>query len=405
VVEKMASIIAPAILAVVLLLIFFREKFGQLAPWKVMIGGAFVALLTGTISPSDAFAAVDFGVLVFLYGMFIIATGLEKSGYLQHLGVKFLRRFRNPFFILLAWVIGVGLASALLLNDTVAIIGTPLALSIARKSGIKATSLLVGLALGVTLGSFASPIGNPQNFIIASQPAFTEPFAAFAKYLFIPAIISLVVLTVLLWLFFPDTRMLKQFDDDKKYKGKDYYAARRGLQVVVALSLARLFVQFPLVIIAVGGAFVYIALSGEKKRLLEVDWGTLLFFFGMFVLMEAVWDAGFFQQFLPSQEKLSEPHIVLGASLLLSQVLSNVPFVILYLKALGTMNVKTLVLLAAGSTLAGGLTIFGAASNIIVLQNAEKRSETLPVKEFTVIGVLSTIVSVLLVCAWVALIG
>jgi Na+/H+ antiporter NhaD/arsenite permease-like protein len=76
---------------------------------------------------------------------------------------------------------------------------------------------------------------------------------------------------------------------------------------------------------------------------------------------------------------------------LLSQVLSNVPFVVLYLKALGVaVNVKTLMLLAAGSTLAGCITIFGAASNIIILQSAEKRGETLSIKEFSLIGVLTT---------------
>jgi Na+/H+ antiporter NhaD/arsenite permease-like protein len=402
----MTNIIAPAILIIVLLLIFFREKLGHLPPWKVMIGGAITALLTGTISLEDAIAAIDWSVLVFLYGMFVLATGIEKSGYLQNLVAKVLQRLKHPFLILLAWIFGAGLASALLLNDTIAIIGTSLALEFARKNAIKAKPLLVGLAIAVTVGSVTSPIGNPQNFIIASQAASAEPFLAFGKYLFIPTLLSLAILTILLWWFFPETRYFRQLEDEKKQNEKEYYAAKRGLQTVVLLSLARLFLQFPLVIISIAGAAVYIALSEDKKDLLKVDWETLAFFLGMFVLMGAVWNSGFFQKFLPTKEMLSQAPVVLGASLLLSQVLSNVPFVVLYLKALGVaVNVKTLMLLAAGSTLAGGITIFGAASNIIILQSAEKRGETLPIKEFSLIGVLTTIISVFLVVVWMTFVG
>jgi len=401
----MTNIIAPTILVVGLLLIFFREKLGHLPPWKVMIGGAITALLTGTISLEDAIAAIDWSVLLFLYGMFVLATGIEKSGYLQNLVAKVLQRLKHPFLILLVWIFGAGLASALLLNDTVAIIGTSLALEFARKNAIKAKPLLVGLAIAVTVGSVTSPIGNPQNFIIASQAASAEPFLAFGKYLFIPTLLSLAILTILLWWFFPETRYVRQLEDEKKQDEKEYYAAKRGLQTVVLLSLARLFLQFPLVIISIAGAAVYIALSKDKKDLLKVDWETLAFFLGMFVLMGAVWNSGFFQKFLPTKEMLSQAPVVLGASLLLSQVLSNVPFVVLYLKALGVaVNVKTLMLLAAGSTLAGCITIFGAASNII-LQSAEKRGETLSIKEFSLIGMLTTIISVFLVVVWMTFVG
>ncbi|MFH0817003.1 MAG: SLC13 family permease [Candidatus Micrarchaeota archaeon] len=406
----MPSIIAPAVLAVSLFVIFFRPHFSAIQPWKAMAVGAIAVLLLGAISPIGALHSIDWGVMLFLYGMFVLASGLEHSGYLHHLGVKLVNQFTSPFGLLVAFVFGAGLASALLLNDTVAIVGAPLSIAIAKRSKIRAAPLLLGLALAVTVGSILSPIGNPQNYIIASQPGFSAPFLNFFKYLAVPTMLSLFALLVLLWFLFPSLRKLKKFELDGPRRG-DYHAARRAFQSIIVLSLFRiassflLLPEFPLYWIAIAGALVYLILSCNLSGALQADWETMLFFAGMFILMGAVWDSGFFQQFMPEQAKLSDPSVIMIASIFFSQVFSNVPFVVLYLKALGPATAKSLVLLAAGSTLAGGITIFGAASNIIILQSAEKRGETLPVKEFMLVGAATVLISSLLILGWIAFIG
>jgi Na+/H+ antiporter NhaD/arsenite permease-like protein len=411
----MISLFPALILFLVLLAIFFRSYLPiKLAPWQAMAAGGLAVLFLGQISPSDAFASIDWGVMVFLYSTFVLASILQESGYLQHLGYKFMRRFyQHPFLVLLAFIFSAGAASAFLLNDTVAILGVPVCIELGRKSNVPVAPLLVALALAVTVGGITSPIGSPHNYIIELQGGMSSPFADFAYYLLVPTILSLVALAAICWALFPDIRRLKRISSDFWKRGKDYHAARAGFMTVVGLSTLRVLSgivpwipSFPLYLIPLAGAVVAVARSSKWKHALDTDWETLAFFLAMFVLMSSVWLSGFFQQFLPPTEQLSDPGVILFSSLVLSQFLSNVPLVIIYLKALGAAaSTHTLILLVAGSTLAGALTLIGAASNIIIMQAAEKKGHGFPFKEFTIAGIAITVVSLALILGWLALVG
>ncbi len=118
----------------------------------------------------------------------------------------------------------------------------------------------------------------------------------------------------------------------------------------------------------------------------------------MFVLMRSVWDSGVFQSAINAAHlNLASTGVIFTISVLLSQLLSNVPLVALYLPILVQLGTSTkgMMALAAGSTIAGNLTILGAASNVIIIQNAEKRGDaTLTFWEFVRIGVPLTVVNV-----------
>lgn len=411
----MASVFPVLALFAVLLAIFLRNRLPfKIAPWQAMVAGALFTLLFGFISGQEALSSIDIGTMAFLYSTFVLASILQESGYLQHLGYKFMSKFyQHPFLVLLAFVFCAGAASAFLLNDTEAIIGVPLCIQLAKRSNVPTAPLLVALAIAVTVGGIPSPIGSPHNYIIATHGKMLSPFADFARYLLLPTILSLFAVAAIIWLMFPDIRRLRTFSSDYWKREKDYKAARRGFQVVVALSFLRLlsgFVtgipSFDLFLIPAAGAAVAVGLSSAPKKALDTDWETLAFFAGMFVLMAAVWQSGFFQSFLPSASELGKPEVVLLSSLILSQVLSNVPFVILYIKALSApIAAQTLAYLAAGSTLAGAITIIGAASNIIIMQASEKKGEKFPMKEFMIAGIASTLVSLALIVAWMSFIG
>ncbi len=147
----------------------------------------------------------------------------------------------------------------------------------------------------------------------------------------------------------------------------------------------------------------------SRKRLVilkNLDWHTLIFFAAMFVLMQSVWDSGFFQSRIAGKtEDMASIPAVLAVGILLSQLISNVPLVALYLPLLDHSGDATgqLMALAAGSTIAGNLFILGAASNVIIIQNAEKRShETLTFLEFARVGVPLTAVDALVYWLWLA---
>ena len=410
------------VLTIVILVILLRERLQLLLPFLkpfisphlLMASGAFAVILAG-FPLENAVQSINLPIMIFLYSAFVLATLLTESGYLHHLGHKALKRFPDGFPSVIAFIFIAGAGSAFLLNDTIAIIGIPLAVAMAKNSHISATPLIVGLAVAVTIGSVASPIGNPQNLIIAIQPQILEPFTAFGKYLLLPTVFSLIALAGLLWKVFPELKNLKTFPEDIKNNERlnEYGAARTGFMVFAILSAMRVIGavtnaidSFELFYMPVAGATVAILLSRKLDAALKTDYKTLIFFVGMFILMSAVWDTNFFQTLLPARDVLMQPLWIIGISLALSQMLSNVPLVILYLKALGTSaNTNSLMLLASGSTLAGGLTFLGAASNIIVMQTAEKYGEKLPLREFTIIGVISVVISLIILAGWFGLIG
>jgi len=294
-----------------------------------------------------------------------------------------------------------GIFSALLMNDTVAIIGTPVVLSLARKANTQPKILLLSLAFAVTIGSVMSPIGNPQNLLIAIHGNVTNPFVTFLRYLLLPTLLNLSLAYLLLRLFYrkqfhskPLTHTREAIKDPKLA-----ILSKISLILLVTLVLAKiatvlvgLDIDFRLTYIALIAALPIIVFIPKRPGILKrMDWYTLVFFASMFVLMQSVWDSGVFQSAIDAAHlNLASTGVIFTVSVLLSQLLSNAPLVALYLPVLVQIGASTkgMMALAAGSTIAGNLTILGAASNVIIIQNAERRSgATLTFWEFVRIGV------------------
>ncbi len=402
--------ISIVILAIVFILIAVRH-IGKvrLQIWQIMLLGALGVLLTGQISPVDALKSINLDVMLFLFGMFIVGQALEESGYLSHLSHQFFRKARSLDGLVLLILLGMGTLSAFLLNDTLAIIGTPAILLLAKKNDIQPKILLLALAFAVTIGSVTSPIGNPQNLLIALNGNIENPFATFARFLLLPTVVNLLLAYLLLRLFYREHFRPKQLTNCPE-SIKDHRLAtlsKISLILLVILVLAKIVtvilsvqIDFRLTYIALISALPIVLFSPKRLTTIQkIDWYTLIFFAAMFVLMESVWISGFFQSILnATHSNLTSVSMILIVSVLLSQLISNVPLVVLYLPMLIQLGASTkeMMALAAGSTIAGNLSILGAASNVIIIQNAEKRSgDTLTLLEFVKVGVPLTIVNVL----------
>jgi Na+/H+ antiporter NhaD/arsenite permease-like protein len=381
-----------------------------------MLTGALAVLLMGQISFADAFHAIDADVMVFLFGMFIVGEALVRSGYLAECSRRFFSRAKNPDQVVLFILFGMGIGAAVLMNDTIAVIGTPLVLALASDRKIPRKLLLLTLAIAITTGSVMSPIGNPQNLLVAINSGMTSPFVTFALYLAVPTIASLVAAYVIL-------RSLYR----KEFPAQEYvnvpviprderltFLAKCSLSVILVLAavniLASLLTGAMLVtlpLIAIGAALPVLLFSEKRIDILRaIDWCTLVFFAAMFVLMASVWETGYFQS-LVSGSMLSSVPLLLGTSVIVSQFISNVPFVALFqplVQQAGTGTAQ-LMALAAGSTIAGNLTILGAASNVIIIQNAEKQGETITFLEFLKVGLPLTVIQILIFAGWLALVG
>jgi len=161
-------------------------------------------------------------------------------------------------------------------------------------------------------------------------------------------------------------------------------------------------IQIELSQIAIIAALPPILFSSTRLRLLKsVDWSTLVFFAALFILMASVWKTGFMQHWVNDLHiDLTSVPAIMILSAILSQLISNVPLVALYLPMLANPDVQSLMALAAGSTIAGNFLILGAASNVIIIQNAEKRGATLGFFEFARIGIPLGFFNLLIYWAW-----
>jgi Na+/H+ antiporter NhaD/arsenite permease-like protein len=374
--------------------------------WQIMLGGALAVLITGQIAPFDALRAINPDVMLFLFGMFIVGEALVESGYLAYIAHRFFSHAKNPDQLVLIILFGMGLLSALLMNDTLAIIGTPLVLSLATRFKLSPTLLLITLAVAITTGSVMSPIGNPQNLLIAQESGMTGAFVTFGSYLLVPTLINLVIAFGILRLFYAREFLPKIIENDAiiPCDSRQTFPVKCSLAIILILASAniaaslmgaRMMITLPL--IALGAAVPVLLFSGQRWAVIRgIDWATLVFFAAMFVLMESVWQTGFFQSFVNGSMVSSVP-MILGTSVLISQFISNVPFVALFqpmILEVGGGSVTQLMALAAGSTIAGNLTILGAASNVIIIQNAEKHGQTLSFIEFVKVGIPLTLLQI-----------
>ncbi len=368
-----------------------------------MTGGAIAVLVTGQITLQDAIRAVNLDVLLFLFGMFVVGAALEESGYLFTLGHRLFRRAHTVDRLLLLLLFSFGFLSALLMNDTLAIIGTPLILYYAQKFHLPTRLFLLSLCCAITTGSIMSPIGNPQNLLVATYSAMDNPFLTFALYLGVPTVLSLGAAYLLIrWMYGGELNLAISGEDGPPVTDPHLTTIVKGsllllLVLIAARSLSPLFPFLGLIslpVIALVSAAPLLLFSRRRVQLMRsVDWSTLVFFIALFVLMGSVWQSGVFQSLLRGGVPDSVPGI-LALSVVISQFISNVPFVALFQPLLVYRGIPTnqVMALAAGSTLAGNLTILGAASNVIVIQQAEKKGETLTFTEFLRFGLPLTVI-------------
>ncbi|VVB77739.1 Citrate transporter [uncultured archaeon] len=402
--------IIPIIVLLIVFILIAVRQIGKirLEIWQIMLFGALIVIILRQISPINALSSINLDVILFLLGMFIVGVGLEESGYLSHLSYKLFKKAKTLNHLILFILFGAGILSAFLMNDTLAIIGTPVVLLLSKKHKLHPQILMITLCFAITIGSVISPIGNPQNLLVAINGKINNPFLIFLKYLLIPTIINMFICFFVLKFFYKD-HFHKKYLNHSQEPIKDH-----NLSVLskISLSLIIVLIFIKIIITSFNPAFdfklTYIALIAGipilfSKRRIEiikkVDWSTLIFFISMFILMQSVWNSGFFQQIINHLGlNISSIVLILIISIVLSQFISNVPLVALYLPILinSGAGTKEMIALAVGSTIAGNLFILGAASNIIIIQNSEKKAgETITFWDFARVGIPLTIINIL----------
>ena len=393
----------------------------------VALLGAIAVIALAGIPVEDAARAIDLPTIVLLFAFMVVSAQMRLGGFYGAVTrrVGALPLTRNW---LLAALIGVaGALSAVFSNDVVCLAMTPVVARLCLQRGLNPLPFLIGLACAANIGSAATLIGNPQNMLIGS--VLQLPFAGYVRQALPPVLIGLVLLWG--WLAFgpgagagsphpPSTSsgQAKPLPEGEGVNSPgveepafDVWQTTKGLVVAGALLVIFLFTDWPRDVAALVGAGVLLL----SRRLHTshfmglVDWPLLILFMGLFVVNHAFESTGLAAQavaWLGTQGvHLADPGPLLVASALLSNLVSNVPAVMLLLPHLGGSGEQAGVMLALVTTFAGNLLLVGSIANLIVVDLARQQGIDIDWKRHAITGIPVTLATLVVVWAWVRFFG
>jgi Na+/H+ antiporter NhaD/arsenite permease-like protein len=382
-------------------------------PWLRMnratmaLVGATALVLVGAISPEKAYATIDLNTLTLLLAMMVINVNLRLSGFFRLVSGEVVKRAHSPRRLLALIIVVSGVLSALFLNDTVVLMFTPLALEIAATLRRNPVPYLIGLVAAANIGSTAIITGNPQNMLIGVSSRI--PFTTFTGYLAPVALVGLGVAWLVLVLVYPREFASGLFSERAELPSRHYRPLLRKSLIATALMLTAFILGAPLPLAAMGAAALLLVTRRLKpsRVFIELDWSLLIFFSGLFVVTGAIETAGFSGQLFAVAEPVAERGVaaLAGVSVVLSNLISNVPAVLLFRPLIPHFPdpERAWLTLAMATTLAGNLTLLGSVANLIVAETAKARGVHLSFTEYLKAGVPITLVTLTIGIGWLSL--
>lgn len=379
-------------------------------PWLRMnratmaLAGAAALALTGGLTLEEAYSALDLDTIVLLFSMMILNANFRLSGFFRLAGRWVARSARTPR-MLLAFIIAVsGGLSALFLNDTIVLMFTPLVLEVVESLRRNPIPYLVGLVAAANLGSVAAITGNPQNMIIGVASGIR--FTAFSKALGPVALVGLFLAWMVLVLVYRTEFKKATFEFRPEVRVRPLKPVLRKSLVAAGLMLLAFLGGAPVPLAALGAAVLLLVTRRLKPERVfrEVDFSLLVFFASLFIVTGAMEPAGLsgklFEWFLPVAQT-GLPALA-GVAVLLSNLVSNVPAVLLFRPLVPGFPdpQQAWLTLAMATTLAGNLTLLGSVANLIVAENARERGVNLTFSEYLKAGVPITLVTFLFGLFW-----
>jgi Na+/H+ antiporter NhaD/arsenite permease-like protein len=347
--------------------------------------GAVAMVAVGGLGADAALDAIDLHVLTLLLGVLLIAAYLEEAKFFRYVSYLVLTRAGSARTLLWGLTFVSGALSAFLVNDTVCIVLTPLVVMVAIEARLPVMPYLLALAGATNLGGVVSFSGNPQNMLIGRA---ADGHPSFAQYLAVTLPVGVACLAAnaatLTWLFRRELPRGPVGDRSPPRPGIDRLLAGKGLLALAAFAIAAL-AGVPLAgaAIAAAAGLIVVARIEPRRALVLVDWQVLLFFAGLFVVVQGLRGTGLLADALEAVgpvihrgDALGDAAFV-GITVVGSNLVSNVPFVMLAADSVPAMPDPTWgwIMLAVASTLAGNLTLMGSVANVLVMEAAGPRGE------------------------------
>jgi Na+/H+ antiporter NhaD/arsenite permease-like protein len=362
--------------------------------------GAVAMVVIGGLPASEAYAAIDPNVLVFLFGVLLLTAYLDLGGFFEWTASRVIEHVRSARMLLAAIVAVAGILSALFINDTICLVFTPILVMTLRSLELRPAPFLLALAFASNVGSAMTVTGNPQNMLIGVSSDIG--YASFLAAMALPSLGGLLIVYIVIALAFRKDLSAELCVRERAVALVDRPLVVKALILFVAALAGWLAgYSLPGVAIAAGTVMVAIARRDAAEAFARVEWSLLLFFAALFVVMGGVRDLPLFQDLTVRATSslhgapLHDAVVVSGVMTVLSNLVSNVPAVLLWLPVVPHVPNERLIwlVIAMSSTFAGNLTVLGSMANLIVAERADVRGVTLRFMDFLRVGVPVTILT------------
>ena len=393
----------------------------------VALAGAGLMLLFKIVDANDAFHSDEFGidwnVILLLFGMMIIIGVLRRTGLFEYLAILSAKRARGrPIAIMILLVVITAIASALLDNVTTMLLIAPVTVLLADRIGVSPVPLLVAEVFASNIGGTATLVGDPPNIIIGSAAGLS--YLDFLVNLGPIVVVLLVVFSFQArWMFrreltFQPDRISELMQLDEREALLPGFLLPKALVVLGVVTLAFV-LQGPLgydpsVVALLGaGVLLLIARGDRVEYLRDIEWPTLVFFIGLFIMVGALVKTGVIEELADKLVELTDGRLFLAtailliASAVLSALVDNIPYVATMVPIVGTLAATipgdTTVLwwaLALGADLGGNATSIGASANVVVLGVAERSGHPIKFARFFRYGAPVSTISIALALAY-----
>ena len=369
-----------------------------------IIGASFMVGVNA-LSLNEAYAAINLDTIILLFGMMIVVANLQLSGFFSLVAERVVEHAHSPVVLLVSIVAVAGLFSAFFVNDTMCLVLTPLVLEIAETLDRNPVPYLLAVAMASNIGSVATITVNPQNMMIGSFSGI--PYRDFLAVLAPVAAVGLVLSILVIYIAFRrefgaagPVRIAQQpvkVDHPLMWKS-----------IIASLAMIVMFFvgwPVPKVAIVTGAALLITRRVDPEKVYRGIDWGLLVMFAGLFIVIAGVERTSLENDLVALAGRLHLDNVFLlsGFSALLSNLVSNVPAVLVFKPLVGHLAnpARAWLTLAMSSTLAGNLTLLGSVANLIVVQQARARVR-IGFWQYFRVGAPLAVLTILFGAAWIA---
>lgn len=375
--DGVATYLALAIFALTYLIIASQKiPYLHLDRPSGALTGAVLMVVAGVLTLDEAYHAINFDTITLLLGMMILVGYLRFARFFRYVTYLLLSRLHTATQLLAGVILLSGVLSAIFVNDTICLMMTPLVVQLCEETKLDLKPFLIALATSSNIGSVMTLVGNPQNMLVGIYSGW--PYGGFFLRMLPIGLLGLALnFGLIYWLFKKDLAGKTWGQSHLVAPRVDLRLMRKGLIVLAGAMAGFLFSsKLALVSIGAGTAIILWARKPPARAFERIDWALLLFFSGLFVVVAGLNKVGLVEKMFAPLENFfgtsiwQQLWVFSGVSIFFSNLVSNVPFVIIaahWVEAFAEPKTMWLAL-AMASTFAGNFTIVGSVANMIVME-------------------------------------